>query len=149
MPINLDEAAAGRSKWYGWATVGDTFVGTFISADERQATDYVTGAPKTWDDGTPVLEFVLEFQTDLNDGDGDDGKRTVYAGKSSKLFRAMTDALKTAGLRWADKPKLTIKRIEDGEPVTLKNGKRGNAPKQYKAKAERVAAKPAVDLDDF
>lgn len=146
MPIDLDNASTGRAKWFSFPNIGDTFKGTFISADERQATDYVTGQPKTWDDGTPQMEFVIEFQTDLNEGDGDDGRRTIYTGKSSRLFKAMSDALKAAGLRWADQPVLTIKRIEDGDPVTLKNGKKGNPPKQYKAKAER-AAKPAVDLD--
>ncbi len=145
--IDLDSASAGRSKWYGFPNVGDTFKGQYLGATERQATDYVSGAPKTWDDGTPVMEFVIEFQTDLRDDDTDDGRRTIYAGKSSRLFRAMQDALKAAGLRWADSPLLTIKRIDDGEPVVLKNGKKGNAPKQYKAKAERPA-KPAVDLDD-
>jgi hypothetical protein len=60
----------------------------------------------------------------------------------------MQDALRAAGLKWADQPTLTIKRVEDGEPVVLKNGKKGNAPKCFKAKAERSATKPAVDLDD-
>lgn len=146
--LDLDAAASGRSKWYGFAEIGDTFKGRYLTASERQATDYVTGAPKTWDDGQPVMEFVIEFQTDLRDDDTDDGKRTIYAGKSSRLFKAMQDALRAAGLKWADQPTLTIKRTEDGEPVTLKNGKRGNPPKQFKAKAERSAAKPAVDLDD-
>jgi hypothetical protein len=147
MSIDLDTAASGRSKWFGFANIGDTFKGRYLGASERQATDYVTGNPKTWDDGSPVMEFVIEFQTDLRDDDTDDGRRTLYAGKSSRLFRAMQDALKAAGLKWADGPVLTIKRVEDGEPVTLKNGKRGNAPKQFKAKAEKAA--PSIELDDF
>lgn len=147
MSIDLDTAAAGRSKWFGFPNVGDTFKGQYLSASERQATDYVTSAPQTWDDGTPKMEYVIEFQTELRDDDTDDGRRTIYAGKSSRLFKAMNDALRAAGLRWADSPVLTIKRTEDGEPVTLKNGKRGNPPKQFKAKAERPT-KPAVDLDD-
>lgn len=145
--IDLDSAAAGRSKWFGFPNVGDIFKGTFVSAEERQATDYVSGTPRTWDDGAPVMEFVIEFQTDIRDDSTDDGRRTIYAGKSSRLFKAMQDALKAAGLRWADNPIITIKRIEDGDPVTLKNGKKGNAPKQFKAKAERPA-KAAVNLDD-
>jgi hypothetical protein len=147
MSIDLDTAASGRSKWFGFANIGDTFKGRYLGASERQATDYVTGNPKTWDDGSPVMEFVIEFQTDLRDDDTDDGRRTLYAGKSSRLFRAMQDALKAAGLKWADGPVVTIKRVEDGEPVTLKNGKRGNAPKQFKAKAEKAA--PSIELDDF
>lgn len=146
MSIDLDAASTGRGKWFSFPDVGSTFKGRFLSADERQATDYVSGTPKTWDDGTPVLEYVMEFQTDLNEGDGDDGRRTIYAGKASRLFKAMSEAVKAAGLRWADGPLLTVKRIEDGDPVTLKNGKKGNAPKQFKAKAE--AAKPTADLDD-
>lgn len=148
MSTDLDKAASSRGKWYSFAEIGDVFKGQFLNADERQATDYVTGAPKTWDDGQPMIEFVLEFQTDLRDDDSDDGKRTIYAGKSSRLFKAMQEAVKAAGLKWADQPTLTVKRVDDGEPVTLKNGKRGNAPKQFKAKAERSVAKPAVDLDD-
>lgn len=148
MSIDLDAQATNRGKWYSFANIGDVFKGQFVNASERQATAYDTGAPKTWDDGTPMIEFVIEFQTDLRDDDTDDGKRTLYAGKSSRLFKAMQDAIKAAGLKWADQPILTVKRIEDGDPVTLKNGKKGNAPKQYKAKAERPAAKPAVDLDD-
>lgn len=147
MSIDLDAASTGRGKWYSFPDIGSTFRGQFLSADERQATDYGSGAPKTWDDGTPVMEYVMTFQTDERDGTDDDGRRTIYAGKSSRLFKAMSDAIKAAGLRWADKPVLIVKRIEDGEPVTLKNGKKGSAPKQYKAKAE-PAPKAAVDLDD-
>lgn len=147
MSIDLDTASAGRSKWFGFPNVGDVFKGTYLSASERQATDYVTSALKTWDDGTPMMEYVIEFQTDLRDDDTDDGRRTIYAGKSSRLFKAMAEAVRAAGLKWSDFPVLTIKRTDDGEPVTLKNGKRGNAPKQFKAKAERPA-KSNVDLDD-
>ena len=147
MSIDLDAAASTRGKWYGFAEVGDIFKGTFINATERQATDYVTGALKTWDDGQPMIEFVLEFQTDLRDDDTDDGKRTIYVGKSARLFKSMQEALKAAGLKWADKPQFTIKRVDDGDPVTLKNGKKGNPPKQFKAKAERPV-KPTVNLDD-
>lgn len=146
--VDLDAAASSRGKWFGFGEIGDIFKGTFIAASERQATDYVTGAPKTWDDGQPMIEFVLEFQTELRDDDSDDGKRTIYVGKSARLFKAMQEALKAAGLKWADLPQLTIKRVEDGEPVTLKNGKRGNPPKQFKAKAERSVTKPTVNLDD-
>jgi hypothetical protein len=146
--LDLDSAASGRSKWYGFAEIGDTFKGRYLSATERQMTDYVSGALKTWDDGQPMTEFVIEFQTDLRDDSSDDGKRTLFAGKSSRLFKSMQEALRAAGLKWADEPTLTIKRVEDGDPVTLKNGKKGNAPKCFKAKAERSAPKPAVDLDD-
>lgn len=148
MSIDLDAAASTRSKWYGFAEIGDIFKGTFIAATERQATDYVTGALKTWDDGQPMIEFVLEFQTDLRDDDTDDGKRTIYVGKSARLFKSMQEALKAAGLKWSDLPTLIVKRVEDGEPVTLKNGKKGNPPKQYKSKAERSVTKPTVNLDD-
>ena len=147
MSIDLDAAASTRSQWYGFAEIGDIFKGTFIAATERQATDYVTGALKTWDDGLPMIEFVLEFQTDLRDDDTDDGKRTIYVGKSARLFKSMQDSLKAAGLKWADKPHFTIKRVDDGDPVTLKNGKKGNPPKQFKSKAERPV-KPTVNLDD-
>ena len=148
MSIDLDTAASSRGKWYGFAEVGDIFKGTFINASERQATDYVTGAPKTWDGGEPMIEFVLEFQTDLRDDDSDDGKRTLFAGKSSRLFKSMQEALRAAGLKWADLPTLTVKRVDDGDPVTLKNGKKGNPPKQFKSKAERPVSKAAVNLDD-
>lgn len=147
MSIDLDTATSSRGKWYSFANVGDTFRGQYLSADERQATDYGTNAPKVWDDGSPVMEFVMQFQTDLRDGPDDDGRRTIYAGRSSRLFRAMSDAIKAAGLRWADQPVLVIKRTEDGEPVQLKNGRKGNPPKQFRAKAE-PAPKAAVDLDD-
>jgi len=147
MPIDLDSASKPRGKWVAFTNVGDTFKGRFVSADERQATNYVSGEPETWDDGSPKLEYVMTFATDDRDDDSDDGARTIYAGKASRLFKAMNDAVKAAGLRWADSPVLTIKRIEDGEPVVLKNGRKGNPPKQFRAKAERPA-KPAVDLDD-
>jgi hypothetical protein len=148
MSIDLDTAASSRGKWYGFAEVGDIFKGQFLDATERQATDYVSGALKTWDDGQPMIEFVLEFQTDLRDDDTDDGKRTIYVGKSARLFKSMQEALKAAGLKWADKPQFTIKRVDDGDPVTLKNGKKGNPPKQFKSKAERPVSKAAVNLDD-
>jgi hypothetical protein len=148
MSIDLDAAASTRSKWYGFAEIGDIFKGTFINASERQATDYVSGALKTWDDGQPMIEFVLEFQTDMRDDDTDDGKRTIYVGKSARLFKSMGEALRAAGLKWSDLPTLTVKRVEDGDPVTLKNGKKGNPPKQFKSKAERSVAKSAVNLDD-
>lgn len=148
MSINLDEASGSKGKWFSFANVGDTFTGTFLSADERQKTDYGTGAPLTWDDGKPIIEYVMEFQTALRDTDDDTGQRTIYCGKSSRLFRAMDDARKTAGLKWADGPQLTIKRDPDGDPVTLKNGKKGNAPHCFRAKAVRPAPVSSVNLDD-
>lgn len=148
MPIDLDEAAKPRAKWYGFPSVGDIFEGDFLEADERQARDYDTDEPKTWDDGSPVIEYVIVFATNLRDDADDDGRRTLYAEKHKSLFKAMQTALREAGLKWSDGPHLKVKRIADTEATTLKNGKKGAPAKQFKAVATRVAKAPAgIDSD--
>ena len=148
MSTDLDQEGGVRAKWFGFPEVGDIFEGDFLNADKRQARDYDTDEPKTWDDGTPVDEFILTFQTVTRDTPDDDGRRTLYAEKHKALFKSMGAALTAAGLKWADAPHLKIKRTADSEPTILRNNKKGKPAKQFKAVATRSVSATTAALDD-
>lgn len=67
--IYEDQQRTGGS-WIKWseANVGDVRKLVITGASKRQVTDYATGLPQTWDDGSPKQELVLTG-TDPDTGD--------------------------------------------------------------------------------
>jgi hypothetical protein len=131
------------------APIGHVVTGVVLETGTMQQTDFDTGLPKSWDDGSPMMMSFVKLQTELSDDDDDDGIRTCYA-KGGKTIgaargRTMEEAIRAAGIAAKSPIKpggtLTIRYLEDGEPK-----KRGfNGPKLYDAKyvpADPFAAKP-------
>lgn len=87
----LGGGAAGKTTKF--ATIGDNYSGTVVSAEVRAYTDIQTGKPESWDDGSPKQQIVIGIQTDLRDPsiEDDDGVRYNYVkgwGKQKQSFRA-------------------------------------------------------------
>lgn len=145
---------AGGAKSAKLDNVGDFITGRIVSAEVRQQTDLVTGAPKTFENGDPMNQLVIVLQTDLRDGDDDDGQRALYAkggrfevasGKGVALKDAIADAIRAKG----------GKGLDIGSTLTVQHtglgvARRGqSAPKLYLAKWEpaTVSLNSAGDFD--
>lgn len=64
MPIDHESSAGDgfiKAEVVRLKDKGDGVRGVIFSASERTATDWKTGKDKTWDDGNPVKEYVLNF----------------------------------------------------------------------------------------
>lgn len=131
-------------------TIGDKVTGTVVAAEVTQQTDITTGAPKTWDNGDPMMQLVVTLATDQRDPDDPDdtGERKLYlkGGKPTTSLGAVKAAIKAAGAKGIEVgATLALAYTGDGEPT-----KRGfNAPKEYAAK---YTAPPAIDptaVDDI
>lgn len=99
----LDELLnSGASGFFSKdSKVGDTVTGALLSADIKQATDYVTKALKFWDDGRPQNQVVLRLQTDLRNPDDefDTGVRAVYVKTWGDNWRAFRAAMRGVDLK--------------------------------------------------
>ncbi|ALF01433.1 hypothetical protein SEA_LILPHARAOH_55 [Mycobacterium phage LilPharaoh] len=119
---------------------GDVVGGVIaVEPEQRQQTDYKTGDPLFWKDGSPRMQLVVTLQTDLRDPeiDDDDGKRRLFV--KGEMKKAVQKAVIAAGARGLDVGgELHVTYVGDGE-------KKGNLdpPKLYSAVYKPPAA-PAV-----
>lgn len=105
------------SKSAKFETVGETVGGPITTIGEaRQQTDFNTGMPLTWDDGSPRMQLPVTVQTTLRDASdpNDDGKRTFYV--KGEMKKAIGNALRAANAKMAVGGVLTISFI--GEEPT-------------------------------
>lgn len=82
---------AGGPPAAGFPTIG-TRVGGQVVAEptSRQQTDPVTGEPKLFPGGQPMMVVIVQVQTDMRDPqvEGDDGIRSLWiGGKAQKVVR--------------------------------------------------------------
>jgi hypothetical protein len=136
----------GRSAKF--PNVGDKIDGEVISAEVTQQTDFKTGAPKTWDDGSPMRQLVVTLQTTEHEDDDDDGVRRLFA-KGSPMkpttslgaIRAAVHAVGATNLEPGGR--LQVAYTGDG----VASGAGLNPPKEYKAKYGRPTG--GVDVNDI
>lgn len=76
---------------------GKTVTGTITDLDYRQTTDYTTGKPAEFEDGSPKMQFVITIQTSEQVDADDDGQRAVYIPAWGNKKRALLDAMRTYG----------------------------------------------------
>lgn len=105
--LNIGEIATG-GKAFPFENIGDKVTGTIKVIERRQQTSFDGGAPLTWDDGSPKMLTYVELNTDLREGDDDDGVRSIYCkggarfevaegqGKAAEV--ALVEAAKQAGV---------------------------------------------------
>lgn len=84
--------------------IGHAYEGTVLSFRMEQQSDYDTGKPAFWDNGSPKMHMILTLATDAQgtfDEDGnpkevpnDDGERNVYV--KGPLQKALGKALRAA-----------------------------------------------------
>ena len=145
---------AGGGKAWSADKIGDKVTGEITLIERRQQRSFDGGTPLTWDDGSPRMLTYVEIETDLRDGDDDDGVRALYL-KGGKNFEplegkghsgevALVEAAKKAGMSAIDPgAKLTVIHSGVAKPTT--RGYQG--AKLFQMKLE--AASRSVDLDDF
>lgn len=83
--------------------------GVITSADVRQTTDFDTGKPEFWDDGTEKQQLVIVIQTDQRNSADDDGKRAIYIkwwgdqrlNLIKAVEKAQDDDVRVGGQFWA------------------------------------------------
>jgi hypothetical protein len=124
-----DDFFGGGSQSAKFPTIGTTVAGKITRVGEpQQQKDYATGALKTWDDGSPMMQLPVDIATDLREDSDDDGTRTLYV--KGQLRNAIKDAIRKAGAKsLAVGGTLSVTYARDGEP-----SKKGfNAPKEYEA----------------
>lgn len=90
----------GGAKSAKFENVGDAVLGTIVAAKTAQQTD-LSGVPKTWDNGDPMMQLVITLQTETREDGDDDGKRNLYVKGSKKdphtSAGALIVALRAAG----------------------------------------------------
>lgn len=98
MTDDLDRMLQGGAKSATFANVGDTITGIVVDVIIRQATEYGTGAPQTFDNGDPREQIVVTIKAEgITPEDGDDDlHRSVYIKGWGHQRRAFIDAVKKA-----------------------------------------------------
>lgn len=150
--VGLDEIGGGGKSWSP-ETVGESITGRIRLVERRQQRSFDSGEPLTWDDGSPRMLTYIELETDLREGDDDEGIRALYAkggnfeaaeGKGMALEKAIVEAVKKAGSRSIDAgATLSVQFSGLGK----KTNRAFQPPKLYVAKYE--APKASVEVDDL
>jgi hypothetical protein len=92
--IGSQAAAAAFNVWRGGIIVD--------IGDARQATDINTRAPKTWDNGDPMMQLPITLDTgrgncpERAESADDDLRRTLFITKGKQMFAAARAALRAA-----------------------------------------------------
>ena len=150
-----DFLMGGSGKAIEFLNMGDTVSGVIVDMKKKQQTDFQTGAPVYWNDGSPKMMLMVSLQTDLQDDAEDEGLRNVYLrggnftaskGKGASSLVAVKDAVKRSGAPDGIQPggKLTLQYSGEG-PAPAKGM---NPSKLYTASYQAPAA-PSIDLDEM
>jgi hypothetical protein len=132
LPDANDFLFAGGIPSAKFDTIGTTVIGTIKNPPTtQQQTDFDTGQPKFWDDGRPMLQVVVDIQTDQRDPDieDDDGVRRLYV-RGKHLTNAVRDAVRRAGAKRLEVG-ATLQVTFSGEDEPKRRG--ANGAKQYTA----------------
>lgn len=103
---------------------GHTVAGLIVRPPQvRQQSDFDTGKPKFFDNGDPMMQIVVQVQTDLRDPNDptDDGVRAFYL--KGQMQAAVRDAVRAVGAKGLEPGgHLAIRYIKD-EPNSRGRGK--------------------------
>jgi hypothetical protein len=122
---------------------GHTVAGTIVRPPQvRQQTDFDTGKPKFFDNGDPMMQIVVQVQTDLRDpGDSsDDGVRAFYL--RGQMQAAVREAVRAVGAKGLEVGGFLAVRYVKDEPNSRGRGK---DKKVYAAKYTAPADQSAND----
>jgi len=153
--LNINDLAGGSKSWKP-ENIGDQISGIITDAKRVQQTDFTSGDPLTWSDGSPRMQTVIELQTDERNDDDDDGVRSVWL-KGGRNYEAAQGSGQSGEVALAEAAKeAKVETIEEGGKLTMrmtgfsKPTTRGYQPaKLYAAKYEAPKASLAAsDLWD-
>ncbi len=113
-------------KSVSFKAIGDTVTGTVGEMNITQQTT-PDGGLKTWKDGSPMLQLVVELQTSQHEDDEDDGVRRLFVNSYNMRLR-LQDAVREVGADELDAGgTLTVTYVSDGE----RSNPAFSPPKQY------------------
>lgn len=92
-----DGFLSGSGKSAKFATIGTTHVGKITAEPEvKQQTEFGTGMPLTWNDGSPRMQLVIPIR-ELDVESGEDADVSLYC--KGNMKQAVTDALRRVGVK--------------------------------------------------
>lgn len=138
---SIDDFFSGGLPSAKFDTQGKVVGGRIIRVgDPMQQRDMVSGEPKFWDveKTQPMMQLPIDIQTDERDAEipGDTGARTLYV--KGDLKRAVTEALRKAGVQGAPKVGGTLEVAWTSSEQAKKKG--FNDKKLYTARYTAPAA---------
>ena len=116
--------------------IGTVHKGRITAKEARQQTDFQTGKPKYWDDGTPMLEVVVT----LDLGDEEEGRLFVRG----EMLKAVRQALRDANAATLEVGGTLAVQFSQEEPSTT----RGFSPKKLYTAAYKPPTAAAVKAAD-
>lgn len=140
---DINDFLSGGVPGASFENIGDSWTGTVVDFQKVQQTDYDTGVPVTWDDGTPKMMLHVDIQTEHRDPEivGDDGIRRLYV--RGNMLTKFKSALRAAKTRMDRGIEVTVTFSANGEPP-----KKGmNPPKLYDVQFR--PGPTGVDIDDL
>ena len=100
--MDLDSmfAPSARTALKG-AAPGTSIEGEIVHREARQATEYGTGLPAVFPDGTPKKQIMVVIKTNERDplDPNDDGERSVWIKNWGNQRKAFTAAMQAAGVK--------------------------------------------------
>jgi hypothetical protein len=147
MSTIVEALLAGGPPALKFDTLGVVHSGRITAVEARQQTDYDNGTPMVYADGNPMMQIIVDLDTDQRDPSipDDDGSRRAYI--KGQMLSAARSAVKQAGARsLLPGGTLTVAWIGEG---VAKNA-RFNKPKIYQVTyvapsgVEQVLAAPAA-----
>jgi hypothetical protein len=86
MSFDIGDLDGGSTSWKP-ENIGDKISGTIISIKRVQQTDFTSGEPLEWNDGSPRMQTVVDLQTSETVNGDDDGIRSLWL-KGGKNYEA-------------------------------------------------------------
>jgi hypothetical protein len=96
---DLDRMLSGGAKGAKFESPGDSVAGIVDNVMIRQATEFGTGKPLTFDNGDPREQIVVVLKVDnhIPEDENDDGMRAVYIKGWGQQRRAFIQATRDGG----------------------------------------------------
>jgi hypothetical protein len=96
---DLDRMLSGGAKSAKFEQPGDSIAGIVDEVAVRQATEYGTGKPLTFDNGDPREQIVVIVKVDnhIPEDENDDGFRAIYIKGWGQQRRAFIQAVRDGG----------------------------------------------------
>ncbi|MGC1213255.1 MAG: hypothetical protein WA890_18545 [Micromonospora sp.] len=135
-----DLLMGGGTKSASFPTIGTSVSGRVVRDPEARQQTTPEGTPKTFDNGDPMMQIVVQVQTDERDpaDRDDDGVRAIYI--KGNMLGAVREAVRKSGAKGIEVGgTLTVTYTGDGE----KKRAAWSAPKLYSASYTAPAAEAA------
>lgn len=93
MAVDFNDILTGGGKTLKPETIGETVGGKIVASETRQTTDFTTGDPQFWPDGSPKIQIVFTIKQD-----GEEEEGCIYVKNWGQQRKALAQAVKNTGL---------------------------------------------------